>query len=203
MTTAKEFWSWFEKNSSKYFFLNQIDSEKEREKLLDEFLEKLHEYSPKIFFEIGGQPDEKQDLIITAEGNLDYFSKVEELVNRSPKLRDWNIIAFKPPVDGNFTVEHKGVKIDLNKTWFLPLEDENNPKLLGLRICTSDYTSSKENEFVNTAYLALDSILGEKSAALNVQHVEVGDLPDNPEEEGLMNLSELPEYITWKKSKSK
>lgn len=203
MISTKDFWGWFEKNSSKYFFLNQVDDEEEKEKLLDQFLEMLHNYSPNLFFEIGGHPNEKQDLIITADGNLDYFSKVEELVGQAPKLKDWNFVAFKPPVEGNFVIEYKGVKIDPSKTWFLPLENENEPNMLGLRICTSDYEHSKENEFINAAYIVLDSILGEKLASLNIQHVEVGDLPKNPKEEGLMSLTELTEYIRWKKSKSK
>ncbi|RAV99276.1 hypothetical protein [Pseudochryseolinea flava] len=202
MTSAKDFWNWFEKNSAKYFFLNQIESEEERERLLDDFLNKLHAYSPKLYFEIGGHPDETQDLIITAGGNLDYFSKVEELVSQTPKLQHWKVIAFKPPSQENFVIEYKGVKIDPSKAWFLPLEREDEPDMLGLRICTAGYAPSKENEFINAAYLALDSILGEKSTALNVQHVEVDDLPENPEEGGLMNLTELPEYITWKKSKA-
>lgn len=202
MISAKDFWRWFEKNNAKFFFLNQIDNKEEKEKLLDNFLEHLHQYSDKLFFEIGGHPDETQDLIITAEGNLDYFPKVEELVKQAPKLKDWNIIAFKPPFDPGFVIEYRGIKIDPKKTWFLPLENEDNPSQLGLKICTLDYSSSKEKDFLSAAYLALDSILGEKSNALNVQHVQVEDLPNDPEEEGLINLAELPQYITWKKSKS-
>lgn len=201
MITAKNFWNWFEQNSNKFFFLNQVDNEDEREKILDDFLNQLHQYCDKLYFEIGGHPDEIQDLIITADGNLDYFSKVEELIKHAPKLKDWNIIAFKPPVDPSFVIEYGDIKIDPKKTWFLPLENEKRPEQLGLRICTPDYSPAKKKDFLNAAYLALDSILGEKSNALNIQHVEVEDLPDNPEKEGMINLIELPQYISWKKSR--
>lgn len=201
MISAKNFWEWFEKNQAKYFFLNQIDEKEEKEKILDQFLEKLHQYSDKLFFEIGGHPDETQDLIITAEGDVDYFSKVEQLVNQAPKIKDWNIIAFKPPADSNFAIEYKGVKIDPKESWFLPLENDNHPNQLGLKIGIRDYSSSKKKDFLNAAYLALDSLLGEKSNALNIQHVEVDDIPDDPEEEGFISLLELPQYINWKESK--
>jgi hypothetical protein len=200
MASAKDFWKWFEKNSAKYFFLNQVDNEEERERLLDEFLEKLQAYSPKLFFEIGGHPDEKQNLIITAGGNPDYFSDVDELVSRAPQLKDWNVIALKPPADGNFVITYEGAKIDPAKSWFMTLERKDVPDMLGLRIYTADYDPSMKNSFVNAAYLALDSILGERSTALEVQHVEVDNLPDNPEEKRLINLTKLPAYIAWRKS---
>lgn len=200
MISAKDFWDWFKKNNAKYFFLNQIDDEEEREKLLNEFMEQLHKYSEKLFFEIGGHPDETQDLIITAEGNMDYFAKVEELVNKAPQIKNWNIIAFKPPVDSNFVTEYNGVKIDPLKAWFMPLENKNAPKQLGLKIYTLDYSPSRNNDYLTAAYIALDSLLGEKSSALNVQHVEVAELLNDFQKEKLISLSQLPQYLKWKKS---
>lgn len=201
MISPVQFWNWFEKNSAKYFFLNQIDDKVERETILDEFLSHLHQYCDKLFFEIGGHQDEKQDLIITAEGNTKYFAKVEELVRQAPKLTDWNIIAFKPAVNEGFCIERNGVAIDPKDAWFMPLESKSRPGMLGLRIYLSHYEPSQKREFLNTTYLVMDSLLGERSNALDIHHIDLAPLPDQPDEQGLIRLSEVAQYVKWKKEK--
>ena len=48
-------------------------------------------------------------------------------------------------------------------------------------------------------YKILDVLLGEKSAATDIDYIAFDQLPDNPEEEGMIELAELPDYIAWKK----
>lgn len=201
MSREEIFWNWFKANSSKYYYLNQM-ADFEKEKLLDEFLKQLHNYCDKLFFEIGGVPNEPQELIISAEGNTDYFDKVETLVAKAPQIEDWQIIAFKPPMGVDYVTEYEGIKLDPHEIWFLPLDNEDDPKALGLKICLPNYNSKKEKVLLEGCYQILDTILGEKSVALDLQHVEVDKLPKKPEEKGLIELSELPKYITWRKTKA-
>jgi len=77
MSKEQQFWDWFKENEAKYFFLNQINDDNEKERLLVDFLSHLHEYCDQLFFEVGGYPNEKQDLIITAEGDMTFFDKVK------------------------------------------------------------------------------------------------------------------------------
>jgi hypothetical protein len=197
----KQFWDWFKENNAKFFFLNQIDDNQEKERLLNEFLEQLHTYDEHLFFEIGGYPDETQELIISAEGDLEQFEKVERLVSQAPQLKDWRIIAFKPPAESGFTIDYNGIKLSPKNLWFFPLENKKAPELLGLKIYLEDYNKTTEKDTLTAIYLVLDSLLGEKSSALDIQHVEIDQLPSTPEEQGLIELLELPKYIKWKKSK--
>jgi hypothetical protein len=199
---APEFWNWFSNNKDKYFFLNQVDSEV-KEKLLNEFEINLHKFCDSLFFEIGGFPDKTQELIITAEGNIEYFDKVEELVNSAPKLKDWNIIAFKPPMDFGFSLTFEGITSNASDLWFLPLENNDNPELIGLRIGFPNYKNNKVKEFRFIAYLILDTILGEKSNALDIAYLDVDLLPQNPDENGYLNLKELFEYVSYMKKNEK
>ena len=47
-------------------------------------------------------------------------------------------------------------------------------------------------------YKMLDSILGEKSFALDIQYMDVELQPDDPEVEGIYLIFELPEFIEWR-----
>jgi hypothetical protein len=200
MSKEKQFWDWFKDNEAKYFFLNQINDDNEKERLLDEFLEHLHIYCDKLFFEVGGYPNEKQDLIITAEGNMDFFDKVESLVKQAPQLEYWNVIAFKPVME-DCTTEYNDIKLDPKAMWFIPLNNKTSPKI-GLRVYVGNYNSTNEKHFLTAVYLVLDNILGEKSNALDIGYVEIESLPSIPEREELIELTKLPRYIDWKKSKN-
>jgi hypothetical protein len=200
MQTANRFWNWFKENNEKYLDLDTINSS-EREMLLDELLKELHKYTDKLFFQIGENNEGKKELIITAEGDKNYFNQVEYFVALAPEFVKWNIIALKPARKGNFITNYEGISINTANTWFQPLKNAANPQAIGLRICTPDFKTEKERKFLFAAFEVLDSLLGEKTNALNIQYVEVALLPDQPAKQGLIELSELPNYIQWKNTK--
>lgn len=202
MSKESKFWNWFKTNNSSYFYLNQLTDNSKKESLLNEFLENLHEYSDGLFFELGGYPNGTQELIISAEGNKEYFKAAEKLVAKAPKIDEWEFICLKPPMGVDFITKYEDIELDPKTMWFLPLTNSSNPKILGLRVYSPNYHSSKNKVYLNAVNQVLDTILGEKSRALDVHHLEVGKVPPNPEDEGLIELVELKEYINWKKSKT-
>jgi hypothetical protein len=200
MSKGEQFWEWFKENEAKFFFLNQVDDADERESILDNLLEHLHSYCDQLYFQIGGYPDAKQDLIITAEGNTDFFDKVEALVKQAPQLEYWSVIAFKPVMEGG-SIEYNGIKLDPETMYFIPLENKASQKL-GVRMYVNNYDSENEKDFLTAGYWLLDNILGERSSALDIGYVEIENLPSTPEKEELIELIKLPRYIAWKKSKA-
>lgn len=201
MISAKDFWDWFLNNSNKFFFLNQIEDNLIKEDLLALFLEKLHEYSEGLFFEIGGYPDEEQELIITAQGNKAYFPKVLELVNQAPKIKNWQIIAFKQPKDIDFITRHNEIELDPKTMWFSPLENRNNPEAIGIKVLIDDFIFEKKQGYLFVIQIILDNILGEQANAENIMHVEVSSLPKGHESD-FIKLIELPNYINWSKTRT-
>ena len=201
MDTTSQFWNWFKENNKAYTFLDSVD-EVVKEKLLNDLLEELHKYCDKIFFEIGGLPDQEQELIITAEGDKDYFEKVEELINSAPKISGWTFIAFKLPMPGHFKSKWDDLELNTEEMWFLPLSNGKTQDL-GVRICLRNYDLIKDNKILKTLiYKMLDTILGEKSFSLDLSHVEIDLQPDEPEDEGMYPILDLPQYIEWQKAQA-
>ena len=202
MDTTSQFQNWFKDHNKSYTFLHSVD-ENVKEQLLDNFLEQLHNYCDKIYFEIGGFPDEDQELIITAEGDKDYFDKVEHLINNAPKITGWNFIAFKPPMPDHFKSKWDDLELDTEDMWFLPLSNEKKQGL-GIRVYFHNQDLIKDNETLTPLlYKMLDTIIGEKSFALDIHYVDTDLLPNDPKVEGLYPILELPQYIKWHKSQAK
>ena len=200
MIKAQEFWDWFKKNEAKFYFLHQIDDDIEKEENLNELEEHLHLYCENLYFEIGGPPNQKQDLIITAQGVADYFDNAEYLVDEAPNLEYWNVIALKPAVEDG-VIEYDGIKLKPEKMCFIPLLNENSPKL-GLRIYINDYKLADRDKFLFCTYLIVDNLLGERSSALDIGYVEIQTLPPIPERDELIELSKLPNYVQWRKKQA-
>ena len=201
--SAKHFWEWFKEHNSAYLFLNDVDSDI-KQNLLDTLQEKLSLYCDRLYFEIGGFKDERQELIITAEGEIDYFDMVDELVNAAPQISNWSFIAFIPPRDTHFELDYEGVKLSADDMYFDVLENSGEPDKLGIRVFTRNFEIIKDSEWLKPAvYKVLDTVLGEKSFAMDVDYVDIEQLSDDPQGDGLLHLSDLPRYISWKRSKSK
>ncbi|HEY2583304.1 MAG TPA: hypothetical protein VGI43_15945 [Mucilaginibacter sp.] len=199
--TIKKFWNWFEENNKPYLLLDEADEEV-RDQLLQDLETHLHEYCDELWFELGGMPGEEQELIITAEGNTDFFEQVEALLDSAPVINGWRFTAFIQPVESENTINYEGVELKRDDLWFMPLQSASNPKSIGIRVCAPNYDFLKENDwFKNAVYKMLDTVLGEKSFAIDINHVDYGQLPEKPEEHGMIELAELPAYIKWKKSK--
>ena len=171
MISDKQFWDWFIKNNAKYFFLSQINDNSLKEKLLNDFLVNLHSYCDKLFFLIGGYPDEEQELIITAEGNKEYFSRVIELTASAPSIKNWKIIPFKQPKEIDFITKYKDLRLDPLKMWFLPLTNTNTPSQIGLRVCSPNFIPANSEDFLFATNIVLDNILGEKSFAEDIAYL--------------------------------
>jgi hypothetical protein len=198
-----EFWNWFKVNNSKFLNLNSDElNHAAKENLLDEFTAQLHTYNEHLYFEIGGRSGEEQELIITADGDSDYFDQVEQLITAAPAIDNWTYTALMPPLDLDYTSNFEDVVLKPLEIWFLPLNRESNPKSIGIRICLPNYEQVKDSEWLEGAvFRMLDTVLGEKAFAEDVDYVGIGHLPPTPEDHGMIELKELPAFVKWKKAK--
>lgn len=196
----KSFWKWFEKNNSKFLFINEVEPNI-REQHLNEFLNELHKVNNGLYFLIGGHPDNKKvELIITSEGIKELFPVVEQLVSKAPELDDWEIIAFKPAQGASFVTEFGGRKFDPKEIDFIPLDNQDDPRLVGVQVIYPDYTEEQRDIFVGATYQVIDTLIGERSTTLDIDYLDITVTPEDAAELKTLKLSELADFISKKKN---
>lgn len=193
--TEEQFWNWFTENQFKL-----IDSkDADHQNYLDQLLEKLHKYCDRLYYEIGFFDEHTAELIVTANGEQSHFDKVSRLIKSAPKLENWVFTALKPPGEREFEVEFQGVTVNSEKTYFLPLSNPAKPGQLGLEIFVEGYSNKEQEKYFYGVFIALMTLLGEKSAAEDIHYIRVKNLEERAGETYL--LTRLPDYMEWYKQK--
>jgi hypothetical protein len=196
-----KFWDWFSQHEHKYYKIEHL-GEEQKEILLDELIAQLHAYCDKLFFELSGEGE----LIITAGGDKTLFSTVDELVNNAPVFERWKVIALKPPVGEHFQIDYNGIAFNSEEIFFYPLESTKSP-LLGVRLFVKGYNQEFIKDYHFGGWIILDTILGERSTAIDIGHLDIADLPEDPEADsdqypgGLMPVMDLNRYVKWRNEK--
>ncbi len=198
MTTANEFWTWFAANEAR--FRNLAGPEAETEALLDEILDHLHEFSDGLYFEIGGPADGPLELIITAEGDADFFPQVRDLVAQAPPIPGWKVIAFRPAMGFEYVIDCSGLEISPQDCWFEPMASAEAPEQFGMRVVGPGYTEESQEDFAAAICQIIEVGLGEIAAADEIHYLEFGPLPADPEAEGYLELPALAAYLEWRKT---
>lgn len=187
MEEQRTFWSWFERNEARF---RDIEVP-EKEQLLDELLDALHEYCPHLWFETGRAEDGHNELIISAEGDVRHFSAVRTLVATAPSIPGWRFIAFKPGSGFDFVTDYEDITFSPEAAWFMPLRSASDPTGLGVRVGYAHYDAAREQAFLTGTFIMLECAIGELALAEQVQYIEVTALPSSPESTGYLPLPEL------------
>lgn len=183
----KEFWLWFEKNIDT---LNNF--EPEMEDVLDSISSALRTYNPNLAFEILQPTNGIREFVISAEGVIDEFESVIDLCEASPELEGWEIIAFRPRMPLDYSVDFGGLELDPANLWIYWKEEEGNFDLI---IYFPDFNEEQKNTFVEAAYILLDMAIGEYYVAAGIRYIDHQQLPDNPEENDLFPFKSLPDIF--------
>jgi len=189
------FWSWFTDHESYFHRVSGAT-----DPVFDDLLWNLQQIHTGLYFEMCSKLCPRE-LIFTAQGRKDLFPLVDVVVAAAPHLPGWVFIPLKPPMGFDFQTTYEGITFDPRSMWFLPLENPSNPSVFALRVGVPDYDPTNERITSNAILVIFDTSLGERSAALDIHHVDVTVLPADPESEGYIKLKDLPDYIQWWKQK--
>ena len=191
---CRAFWQWFAEHRAGF---NRLSEPKEP--FWDLVLEELKKVDRRLWFELSEIGSAVREFVVTAEGHVEAFPIVETLVRLAPEIAGWSFVALKPPMGFDFVTRYEGMVFNPSHMWFLPLESASRPHDFGMRVGVQGLGSMDGIAARSAVLVILDTALGERSAALEIQHLEVIELPADPESMGYIELPELADYIAWRK----
>jgi len=138
--SAAAFWKWFIENEQRFRSVEKTNSE-EALAFLDDLITEMKPFNPWLKALAGPYSTDKHELIITADGDIALFCKVEELIQAAPKIEGWIITAHKPPLG------FEGISIDMydkefssRSMHFYPINNSN----LSMMLCEAQCCTSLE-----------------------------------------------------------
>jgi hypothetical protein len=191
----EEFWKWFVAHKLELSRLTL------NEPFWDVGLQEIKKVDEHLWFELSRNSQPAREFVVTTQGYVSSFLIAENLVRFAPRIEGWAFTALKPPQGFQFTTTYEGIRFNPSQMWFLPLESESRPRYLGLRIAVPELDRVGKNTVHAAVLVILDTGLGERSAALDLQYTEVTEVPTDPASLGYIELTDLADYIAWRKKR--
>lgn len=188
------FWQWFERNEFKY---RSIFDDRNTD-LIDDILNKILEIQGGLaveFEKINGI----YKMIVSADGVVDYFDIVQKVVDKSPKIEGWEIIAFRQPYSmetvSKIVMTVGKYKLNPNTIMFYPIIEDD---CLYIQIFSEDINEENENQIGYGCLMLLDNIIGEYACVKKVNGYEYYNISEAKKiENDLKPLTKIKEYLDW------
>ncbi|GGK88240.1 hypothetical protein ACD591_19145 [Rufibacter glacialis] len=185
------FWSWFIENQEKLRSILKGEHD-----YIDLILNELSKIKRGLAVEFEGTADNIL-MTISADGILENFDTVKNLIENAPSIQHWKFIGFRQPVPKekikNITVKVSGVQLDPIQLKFLPIVEDDR---LYIQIFHEGLTDENENIISYGSLMLLDNIIGEYDCVTKVAGNEFYDLKESEEFiEDLRPLTEMGDFL--------
>jgi hypothetical protein len=203
MKKINTFWNWFQDNNQN--IKNILSETPKNQKHLFFWLNKhLHYYCKEIDFIIAfpKKPMDKTQLIITANGNPEYFKQVVDLIDKAPRLRTWFFLAFiRPKEDIDKIIDKlddpyifQDITIKASEIMFTPLNCDENCKKFDIMVYLKNYNIHCNTKTWRQAiFMIMQDIFGEKYVYEHINFVQLAQIPDN--DDHLIHLYDFQMFI--------
>ncbi|KAA0955364.1 hypothetical protein FQ085_15445 [Planococcus sp. ANT_H30] len=162
------FWEWFADNKEVY---SRLD-ESSRSKLLNQLEKKLHKVNKHLAFELSERLiNDKRQFIISADGMVEAFDDVIDLVGQAPEFEPFTIIAFRQRQDEEVSIEYGDIKLAWEDI-FCTFEKDNANDEVNLILYIKGFTEENEDEFISASFILLDTVIGEYNAGMRIGEIE-------------------------------
>lgn len=145
---------------------------------------------------------DKLQLVISANGNPEYFNQVVDLAEHAPQFQHWKIVPFIQPSNDIDTMVAgldkpyilKDIILKASELKFMPFEYENEKKI-DMIVYFKDFTAHCKNKnLLQVIFIIMQDLIGEKSLFQNINFVELAQMPEQ-EENQLIYLYDLQLYL--------
>lgn len=203
MKTINLFWDWIQFNE--VTLRNLSNKNPKIQKLFLFWLEKhLHYYCQGLDSIIMFPTKENKDtqLIISANGNPEYFRQVITLIDNAPKLKNWKFTAFIQPTENIEEMEagldkpyvFKDINLKASDLKFMPFQYEGIKKI-DMVVYLKNFTVLCHNHnLLQVIFIIMQDLIGEKSLYEHINFVELAQMP-NRENNELIYLFDLRYYL--------
>ncbi len=195
---TKIFWDWFCEHAEELTMLSEYD-ESTQNQLLDGMQAQLEKYCEALTFEISEPSKNGRRVTFTAEGDIEYFDALVRLTDEAPDIDWWEFVPFKQPCGNEVKVHFDKHFFDSKKMYFMQLECEEEPDILGIRVAFDNANPDDEDLQIG-AYVTLEAMIGEFDCATLIGYFEICPTPQNPKEEGFLPLADFPNFVEWFKN---
>jgi hypothetical protein len=205
MRAINTFWNWFQDNNKT--IQNLINETPKNQKNISFWIsKKLSYYCKEIdFILVFPNNNNKSELIITANGNPEYFNQVINLVDNAPQLRNWKFTAFIQPTEQINTIINgldkpyifQEITLKASELNFLSLKyDETTQKLDIIILLKNHHFHCNTKTLEQAVFIIMQDILVENSLFKNINFVQRAhpkEMPDNNED--LIHLYDFQMFL--------
>lgn len=197
------FWTWFLDHKLKLKTLRTLTLKDQKHYTF--WLDwHLHFYAPGLDYVLifPKRENDKAQLIITANGNPDYFQKADDIIKVAPQIRDWKFTAFVQPRHHYEDLEagrdtpyiFQDIMLKTSELKFIPLESDGEKKI-DMIVYLKNFTIYSQNKnLIQLIFIMMQDLLGEKALHENINFVELAQMPGEKNND-LINLYELQFYL--------
>jgi hypothetical protein len=183
----QKFWKWFDLNKEKF-----EDMDEERDEKLDQMLGQLHKIKAGLSVEISNNKQGTREITISAEGDIDKFPIVKEIVAGAPVIQGWVAIAFRQPTPVDFTLEIADLRLTPSELYFVPLIEKD---ALDILIIGEGFNAYDFEMLGHYGLIMLDNLMGEYNSVTKVRHYDFLDLDEVEDTSELRPLLQINSFL--------
>lgn len=190
----ENFWTWFSENEKTYRnFQHNTD------KYLNELLSKTKKISNGLAIELEPPKEGIINMTVSADGIIDLFPIVQQIIEKAPKINGWKFYAFRQRIP---TDKAKGMilkaqdhELNPNKMKFSPIVTGD---ILDIIIYVNNITEENHNQVAYGCLMLVDNILGEYDCVTKVRGYDFHNMPPNADNlTDLLPLLELAQFVDY------
>jgi len=190
-----KFWNWF--HTQEQYIFDEL--EHHPDEIAEEIAKYLERIDPDLVFDIPFDISEgTREFIISADGDKNLFSVVQDFVKSAPPFERWKVVGLRPrtnqldqaiDIDGLY-LEYEDIFVVV-KNKFFPLDVDVYIK--GYQI--------DDNRYIHGYFLLLDTLVGEYNAVTCFGNTMIHSYEEAPEDiTRFVTLREVTDYLLQKKN---
>jgi hypothetical protein len=190
--SIESFWSWFSKNERIYRNFQSDPSE-----YLDKLLSEIKKISNGLAIELEMPKDGIINMTISADGDMNLFPIVQQIIDKAPKVDGWLFWAFRQRISiekvKSLILKVQDQELDPSKMKFFPIISGD---ILDIIIYTNLVTKENRNQIAYCCLMLLDNLLGEYDCVTKIHNYDFHTMPtDLREFNKLKPLLEIANYV--------